>query len=155
MGASTLTRFYTFHFLFPFILAGFVLLHLLFLHLTGSSSRLSLNPSYEKVSFHAFFSLKDFLGFCFVFGGFFFLLFSFPLALGDPENFSPSNPIATPPHIQPEWYFLFAYAILRSIPSKLGGALALIFSILVLGFLFLTDFLFFSLKFSPFKKLIF
>nr|YP_009348942.1 cytochrome b [Richardsonius balteatus]BAW88417.1 cytochrome b [Richardsonius balteatus] len=129
---ATLTRFFAFHFLFPFVIAGATVLHLLFLHETGSNNPAGLNSDADKISFHPYFSYKDLLGFVLMLLALTSLTLFFPTLLGDPENFTPANPLVTPPHIQPEWYFLFAYAILRSIPNKLGGVLALLFSILVL-----------------------
>nr|ABC54544.1 cytochrome b [Algansea sp. Jalisco] len=129
---ATLTRFFAFHFLFPFVIAGATILHLLFLHETGSNNPAGLNSDADKISFHPYFSYKDLLGFVMMLLALTSLTLFSPTLLGDPENFTPANPLVTPPHIQPEWYFLFAYAILRSIPNKLGGVLALLFSILVL-----------------------
>nr|BBG74408.1 cytochrome b [Diplophos taenia] len=129
---ATLTRFFAFHFLFPFVIFAATVLHLLFLHETGSNNPAGLNSDADKISFHPYFSYKDLLGFvALLLALTSFALFS-PNLLGDPDNFVPANPLVTPPHIKPEWYFLFAYAILRSIPNKLGGVLALLFSILVL-----------------------
>nr|QEQ51063.1 cytochrome b [Alburnoides manyasensis]QEQ51064.1 cytochrome b [Alburnoides manyasensis]QEQ51065.1 cytochrome b [Alburnoides manyasensis]QEQ51066.1 cytochrome b [Alburnoides manyasensis]QEQ51067.1 cytochrome b [Alburnoides manyasensis] len=129
---ATLTRFFAFHFLLPFVVAGATILHLLFLHETGSNNPAGLNSDADKISFHPYFSYKDLLGFVVMLLALTSLTLFSPNLLGDPENFTPANPLVTPPHIQPEWYFLFAYAILRSIPNKLGGVLALLFSILVL-----------------------
>nr|ACX48668.1 cytochrome b [Algansea avia] len=129
---ATLTRFFAFHFLFPFVIAGATILHLLFLHETGSNNPAGLNSDADKISFHPYFSYKDLLGFVLMLLALTSLTLFSPTLLGDPENLTPANPLVTPPHIQPEWYFLFAYAILRSIPNKLGGVLALLFSILVL-----------------------
>nr|QOJ38277.1 cytochrome b [Nemipterus bathybius] len=129
---ATLTRFFAFHFLFPFVIAAFTLLHLLFLHETGSNNPLGLTSDTDKISFHPYFSYKDLLGFAAVIIFLTCLALFSPNLLGDPDNFTPANPLFTPPHIKPEWYFLFAYAILRSIPNKLGGVLALLASILVL-----------------------
>nr|AIG53376.1 cytochrome b [Ctenotus tantillus] len=129
---ATLTRFFTFHFLLPFVIMGASMLHLLFLHETGSNNPTGLTSNTDKIPFHPYYSYKDLLGASL----FLMLLLSLalfsPNLLGDPENFTPANPLVTPPHIKPEWYFLFAYAILRSIPNKLGGVLALLFSILIL-----------------------
>nr|YP_010555761.1 cytochrome b [Paralepidocephalus yui]UYR45790.1 cytochrome b [Paralepidocephalus yui] len=130
---ATLTRFFAFHFLLPFIIAAATIIHLLFLHETGSNNPMGLNSDADKVSFHPYFSYKDLLGFAVMLLALTSLSLFSPNLLGDPENFTPANPLVTPPHIQPEWYFLFAYAILRSIPNKLGGVLALLFSILVLA----------------------
>nr|ADD96747.1 cytochrome b [Crenicichla compressiceps] len=129
---ATLTRFFAFHFLLPFIIAAMTLIHLIFLHETGSSNPTGLNSDAEKIPFHPYFSFKDVLGFAALLTALTTLTLFSPNLLGDPDNFTPANPLVTPPHIKPEWYFLFAYAILRSIPNKLGGVLALLFSILVL-----------------------
>nr|ARE30456.1 cytochrome b [Ophisops cf. beddomei] len=129
---ATLTRFFTFHFLLPFLIMGTSLVHLLFLHETGSNNPTGLNSNIDKIPFHPYFSYKDMLGASILILLLLLLVFFSPNILGDPENFTPANPLVTPPHIKPEWYFLFAYAILRSIPNKLGGVLALLLSILVL-----------------------
>nr|AIY50973.1 cytochrome b [Noturus miurus] len=129
---ATLTRFFAFHFLLPFTIIAATLLHALFLHETGSNNPTGLNSDADKISFHPYFSYKDLLGFVMLIVALASLALFSPNLLGDPENFTPANPLVTPPHIKPEWYFLFAYAILRSIPNKLGGVLALLFSILVL-----------------------
>nr|YP_009700468.1 cytochrome b [Xenopus allofraseri]QEQ13539.1 cytochrome b [Xenopus allofraseri] len=131
----TLTRFFAFHFLLPFIIAGASILHLLFLHETGSTNPTGLNSDPDKVPFHPYFSYKDLLGFLIMLTALTLLAMFSPNLLGDPDNFTPANPLVTPPHIKPEWYFLFAYAILRSIPNKLGGVLALVLSILILAFM--------------------
>nr|AIY34480.1 cytochrome b [Ancistrus sp. VRP-2014]AUJ22829.1 cytochrome b [Ancistrus cryptophthalmus] len=129
---ATLTRFFAFHFLLPFAVVAATILHALFLHETGSNNPVGLNSDADKISFHPYFSYKDLLGFIILLMLLASLALFSPNLLGDPENFTPANPLVTPPHIKPEWYFLFAYAILRSIPNKLGGVLALLFSILVL-----------------------
>nr|AJQ17725.1 cytochrome b [Dawkinsia denisonii] len=129
---ATLTRFFAFHFFLPFIIAAMTILHLLFLHETGSNNPIGLNSDADKIPFHPYFTYKDLLGFMIMLLALMLLALFTPNLLGDPENFTPANPLVTPPHIKPEWYFLFAYAILRSIPNKLGGVLALLFSILVL-----------------------
>nr|YP_010393003.1 cytochrome b [Synodontis clarias]UPX88865.1 cytochrome b [Synodontis clarias] len=129
---ATLTRFFTFHFLLPFTVIAATVLHALFLHETGSNNPIGLNSNADKISFHPYFSYKDVLGFAILLTALASLALFSPNLLGDPENFTPANPLVTPPHIKPEWYFLFAYAILRSIPNKLGGVLALLFSILIL-----------------------
>nr|YP_009306189.1 cytochrome b [Osphronemus goramy]AOP04447.1 cytochrome b [Osphronemus goramy] len=129
---ATLTRFFAFHFLLPFIIAAATIIHLLFLHETGSNNPIGLNSNVDKISFHPYFSYKDLLGFAILLITLITLSLFSPNLLGDPDNFTPANPLVTPPHIKPEWYFLFAYAILRSIPNKLGGVLALLASILIL-----------------------
>nr|UHM24571.1 cytochrome b [Papilio machaon annae] len=135
---ATLTRFYSFHFLFPFIIMMLTMIHLLFLHQTGSNNPLGLNSNLDKIPFHPFFTFKDLIGFIFLLFLLSLLTLTNPYLLGDPDNFMPANPLVTPIHIQPEWYFLFAYAILRSIPNKLGGVIALVMSILILIILPLT-----------------
>nr|ACV87451.1 cytochrome b [Ctenotus leonhardii]AEN94026.1 cytochrome b [Ctenotus leonhardii]AEN94027.1 cytochrome b [Ctenotus leonhardii]AEN94028.1 cytochrome b [Ctenotus leonhardii] len=129
---ATLTRFFTFHFLLPFAIMGASMLHLLFLHETGSNNPTGLASNTDKIPFHPYYSYKDLLGATLFLMILLSLALFSPNLLGDPENFTPANPLVTPPHIKPEWYFLFAYAILRSIPNKLGGVLALLFSILIL-----------------------
>nr|SSD62311.1 cytochrome b [Battus belus] len=129
---ATLTRFYSFHFLFPFIILMLTMIHLLFLHQTGSNNPLGINSNLDKIPFHPFFTFKDLIGFIILILLLSLLTLTNPYLLGDPDNFIPANPLVTPIHIQPEWYFLFAYAILRSIPNKLGGVIALIMSILIL-----------------------
>nr|UHA56184.1 cytochrome b [Actinotia polyodon] len=129
---ATLTRFYTFHFLLPFIILMMTMIHLLFLHQTGSNNPLGLNSNLDKIPFHPFFIFKDLIGFIILLFLLTMLTLTNPYLLGDPDNFIPANPLVTPVHIQPEWYFLFAYAILRSIPNKLGGVIALVMSILIL-----------------------
>nr|Q6JDS5.1 RecName: Full=Cytochrome b; AltName: Full=Complex III subunit 3; AltName: Full=Complex III subunit III; AltName: Full=Cytochrome b-c1 complex subunit 3; AltName: Full=Ubiquinol-cytochrome-c reductase complex cytochrome b subunit [Microtus liechtensteini]AAS82803.1 cytochrome b [Microtus liechtensteini]ABN48907.1 cytochrome b [Microtus liechtensteini] len=130
---ATLTRFFAFHFILPFIITALVLVHLLFLHETGSNNPTGLNSDADKIPFHPYYTIKDFLGVLILLMAFMILTLFFPDILGDPDNYTPANPLNTPPHIKPEWYFLFAYAILRSIPNKLGGVLALVLSILVLA----------------------
>nr|AGE35471.1 cytochrome b [Meroles cuneirostris] len=129
---ATLTRFFTMHFLLPFIIMAVSMIHLLFLHETGSNNPTGLNSNLDKIPFHPYYSYKDLFGMILMLSALLYLALFDPNLLGDPENFSPANPMMTPPHIKPEWYFLFAYAILRSIPNKLGGVLALLFSILIL-----------------------
>nr|QVX31189.1 cytochrome b [Pelagomacellicephala iliffei] len=128
---ATLNRFYAIHFLLPFLMLGLTLLHLLFLHQSGSGNPLGLNSNSDKIPFHMYYSLKDIVGFMI----FLFVLSSIslilPNLLGDPENFLPANPLITPTHIKPEWYFLWAYAILRAIPNKLGGVIAMFMAILI------------------------
>nr|YP_009926843.1 cytochrome b [Ptilorrhoa caerulescens]QNL16278.1 cytochrome b [Ptilorrhoa caerulescens] len=152
----TLTRFFALHFLLPFIMAGLTLVHLTFLHETGSNNPLGIPSDCDKIPFHPYYSIKDILGFALMLIPLISLALFSPNLLGDPENFTPANPLATPPHIKPEWYFLFAYAILRSIPNKLGGVLALAASVLVL---FLTPLLHKSkqrsMTFRPLSQILF
>nr|YP_001661367.1 cytochrome b [Eulemur mongoz]O99799.1 RecName: Full=Cytochrome b; AltName: Full=Complex III subunit 3; AltName: Full=Complex III subunit III; AltName: Full=Cytochrome b-c1 complex subunit 3; AltName: Full=Ubiquinol-cytochrome-c reductase complex cytochrome b subunit [Eulemur mongoz]AAD13168.1 cytochrome b [Eulemur mongoz]AAS00130.1 cytochrome b [Eulemur mongoz]CAP18035.1 cytochrome b [Eulemur mongoz] len=130
---ATLTRFFAFHFILPFIIVALVLMHLLFLHETGSNNPLGTSSDSDKIPFHPYYTIKDLLGLLLLIILMMTLVLFSPDLLGDPDNYTPANPLNTPPHIKPEWYFLFAYAILRSIPNKLGGVLALIFSILILA----------------------
>nr|AWN09444.1 cytochrome b [Nannospalax nehringi] len=132
---ATLTRFFAFHFILPFIITALVLVHLLFLHETGSNNPSGLDSNADKIPFHPYFTIKDILGILMLAFALMSLVLFYPDLLGDPDNYIPANPLSTPPHIKPEWYFLFAYAILRSIPNKLGGVLALILSILILAIL--------------------
>nr|QCT05560.1 cytochrome b [Eliurus webbi] len=132
---ATLTRFFAFHFILPFIIVALVMVHLLFLHETGSNNPSGLNSDADKIPFHPYYTIKDILGVLLLLLFLISLVLFAPDLLGDPDNYTPANPLNTPLHIKPEWYFLFAYAILRSIPNKLGGVLALILSILVLALL--------------------
>nr|AIG93690.1 cytochrome b [Monodelphis touan]AIG93691.1 cytochrome b [Monodelphis touan] len=129
---ATLTRFFAFHFILPFIILALAIVHLLFLHETGSNNPTGINPNSDKIPFHPYYTIKDALGLILMLLILLSLALFSPDMLGDPDNFTPANPLNTPPHIKPEWYFLFAYAILRSIPNKLGGVLALLASILIL-----------------------
>nr|ADA85742.1 cytochrome b [Ovis canadensis nelsoni] len=129
---ATLTRFFAFHFIFPFMIAALAMVHLLFLHETGSNNPTGIPSDTDKISFDPYYTIKDILGAILLILVLMLLVLFTPDLLGDPDNYTPANPLNTPPHIKPEWYFLFAYAILRSIPNKLGGVLALILSILVL-----------------------
>nr|ANY64177.1 cytochrome b [Pteronotus davyi] len=130
---ATLTRFFAFHFLLPFIIAALVVVHLLFLHETWASNPTGIPSDPDMVPFHPYHTIKDILGILMMLTALSMLVLFSPDLLGDPDNYIPANPLNTPPHIKPEWYFLFAYAILRSIPNKLGGVLALVLSILILA----------------------
>nr|ADK47107.1 cytochrome b [Gavialis gangeticus]ADK47108.1 cytochrome b [Gavialis gangeticus]ADK47109.1 cytochrome b [Gavialis gangeticus]CAH18629.1 cytochrome b [Gavialis gangeticus] len=132
VNSATLTRFTTLHFLLPFILLAAIITHLMFLHEQGSFNPLGLPPNTDKVPFHPYFSLKDAMGMMLAVTLLSTLALYLPNLLGDPENFTPADPMKTPNHIKPEWYFLFAYTILRSIPNKLMGVLAMFSSILIL-----------------------
>nr|AWV84301.1 cytochrome b [Babras sonorivox] len=132
---ATLTRFYSLHFIMPFIILALTMVHLIFLHQSGSNNPIGLNSNIDKIPFHPYFSIKDILGFTLTLMTFIVFSLLNPYLLGDPDNFIPANPMVTPKHIQPEWYFLFAYAILRSIPNKLGGVIALVMSIMILMFM--------------------
>lgn len=135
VGNPTLTRFYAIHYLLPIIIAVLSLIHLIFLHESGSNNPLGLKRNNEVIKFHPYFSIKDLVGVFLIFLILGILVFFYPTILVDPENFIPANPLVTPIHIQPEWYFLPIYAILRSVPNKLGGVIALIISIAILYFI--------------------
>lgn len=153
---ATLTRFFSFHFLLPFLIIAFTIIHLLFLHQTGSNNPLGINRNIDKIPFHPYFSFKDIFGFFILLILLTFLTLIAPYELGDPDNFIPANPLVTPPHIQPEWYFLFAYAILRAIPNKLGGVIALVLSIAILFILpFSNHFKFQRIQFYPINQILF
>nr|AKQ53276.1 cytochrome b [Tenthredo tienmushana] len=153
---ATLTRFFTFHFIIPFIILAMTLIHLMFLHQTGSNNPLGTNSNLDKIPFHPYFSFKDLIGFIITMILLISLVLMSPNLLGDPDNFIPANSLITPPHIKPEWYFLFAYAILRSIPNKLGGVIALIMSILILMILPFFHFKNFkSMMFYPLNQIMF
>lgn len=132
VGNPTLVRFFALHYLLPFIIAFLVVIHIYFLHEEGSSNPMGVNSTTHKVSFHYAFSVKDVLYFVVFLFSLLFLSLTTGYYFMDSENFIPANPLVTPTHIQPEWYFLFAYAILRSIPNKLGGVLALVAAVAVL-----------------------
>nr|WOV68814.1 cytochrome b [Brachionus falcatus] len=157
VGNPTLTRFFALHYLLPFVVTVMVLLHIFYLHLYGSSNPLGVSSNSNKVSFHYYYSVKD----LFVYFVFLFIFMFFTLKYGyifmDAENFIPANPLVTPTHIQPEWYFLFAYAILRSIPNKLGGVVGLLLAVCVL-FVFSVSsskLLFTGMMYSPISRLVF
>nr|WCS40547.1 cytochrome b [Diprioninae sp. GYN-2022c] len=153
---ATLTRFFTIHFILPFMIIMMMIIHLMFLHQTGSSNPLGTNSNMDKIPFQPFFLLKDLIGFIIMFILLNYIILISPNFLGDPDNFIPANPMVTPPHIKPEWYFLFAYAILRSIPNKLGGVLLLLLSILILLIMpFYKMMNFKGLNFYPLNQLFF
>nr|UEP15880.1 cytochrome b [Neocaridina davidi] len=153
---ATLTRFFTFHFLFPFAVAAATMVHILFLHQTGSNNPLGISSQVDKIPFHPYFSFKDIAGFVVMLLALVMITLLDPYLLGDPDNFVPANPLVTPVHIQPEWYFLFAYAILRSIPNKLGGVIALALSVMILFILpFTHKAKFRSLNFYPLNQIMF
>ena len=132
VGNATLNRFFSLHFLFPFLIAGLSLVHLALLHKDGSNNPLGVDTSVDKIPFYPYFIAKDlfaFFVFLLIFSGF---VFYFPNTLGHPDNYIPANPLVTPAHIVPEWYFLPFYAILRSIPDKLGGVAAMGGALIVL-----------------------
>nr|YP_010227798.1 cytochrome b [Cryptocercus sanchaensis]UDD86558.1 cytochrome b [Cryptocercus sanchaensis] len=152
---ATLNRFFTFHFLMPFIITAMVMIHLLFLHQTGSNNPMGLNSNIDKIPFHPYFTIKDIVGFIMMFMILSIMSLKEPYILSDPDNFTPANPLVTPVHIQPEWYFLFAYAILRSIPNKLGGVIALMMSIMILMIMPLMKSKFQGMQFYPMNQTMF
>lgn len=127
----TLIRFFSFHFIFPLIILFIVIIHILILHKIGSSNLISF-LNLDKIRFDPYFTIKDLVGISIFIVFFLRLLFFSPFYSVDSENFIEANPLVTPIHIKPEWYFLFAYAILRSIPNKIGGVVALIIRISIL-----------------------
>ncbi len=129
---ATLNRFFSLHYLLPFVLAALALVHLIGLHENGSNNPLGVDSNIDKIPFHPYYSIKDVFGYSLFAIFFSYFIFFDPNVLGHSDNYIPANPLVTPAHIQPEWYFLFAYAILRSIPNKLLGVLALFASLLVL-----------------------
>lgn len=153
---ATLNRFFGFHFIIPFIIAALSAVHLLFLHQTGSNNPLGLNSDRDKIPFHSYYTYKDFAGFIVLLLALIILALFSPNYFTDPENFIPANPLVTPIHIKPEWYFLWVYAILRSIPNKLGGVIALLAAILlliILPFSFINKSR--STRFYPIRQILF
>lgn len=153
----TLTRFFALHYLIPFVIFALVILHLFFLHLNGRSNPLGVSSNTNKVSFHYYYSVKDlYIFFVFLFV-FLFITLNNGYDLIDAENWIPANSLVTPTHIQPEWYFLFAYAILRSIPNKLGGVIGLVAAVLVLFVftIYSKTLLFRGFNFSPLARLLY
>ena len=129
---ATLNRFFSFHFLLPFMIIGIVVLHLIFLHQTGSNNPLGYNSDSDRISFHLYYSSKDFVGFTIAFTILIIIIAFIPNYFRDPENYLIANSSVTPAHIKPEWYFLWIYAILRSVPNKLGGVVAAFSGILII-----------------------
>jgi len=132
VAAATLQRFFCFHFLLPFILTGFTLLHLNYLHQVGSNNPLGVNTDNDYISFFSYYYVKDLFAFFILIFLLSYFIFFYPNILGHPDNYIEANPMVTPAHIVPEWYFLPFYAILRSIPDKLGGIAAMLGAILIL-----------------------
>ncbi len=130
----TLNRFFSLHYLLPFMITGVVFLHIVALHITGSNNPLGIDVKspQDTIPFHPYYTIKDSVGICVYLLVFALIVFFYPYYLGDAANFIPANPLATPAHIEPEWYFLPFYAILRSVPNKLGGVILMFSSILVL-----------------------
>jgi ubiquinol-cytochrome c reductase cytochrome b subunit len=153
----TLIRFFALHYILPFVILFLVVLHLFYLHMHGRSNPLGISSNTNKVTFHYYYSVKDlFIYFVFMYA-FIVVTLKYGYLFIDAENFIPANPLVTPTHIQPEWYFLFAYAILRSIPNKLGGVIGLLLAVTVLfAFSFRRKSLLFrGFQFSPISRLLF
>lgn len=156
LSNATLNRFFSLHYLLPFVLAALGAVHIILLHAEGSSNPVGIKSNIDKVPFHTYFSFKDLYGIALLIILLVILIFFLPNVLGDTENYIQANPLVTPVHIQPEWYFLFAYAILRSIPNKLGGVIAMASSLLILFALpFLHKSNLRSLIFRPLAKLLY
>ena len=130
----TLNRFFALHYLMPFLIVGVVILHLVALHRFGSNNPLGIDTRgpQDTVPFHPYYTIKDFFGLSVFLTLFAAAVFFFPNFLGHPDNYIPANPLQTPAHIVPEWYFLPFYAILRAVPDKLGGVLAMFGAIAIL-----------------------
>jgi len=143
--------------LLPFVVSALVILHIFFLHLHGSSNPLGVSSATNKVPFHYYYTVKDAYVFFVVLFMFIFVTLNYGYNLIDAENFLPANPLVTPVHIQPEWYFLFAYAILRAIPNKLGGVLALVLAVVFLFVfsIFSSTLIFRGINFSPIARFVF
>ena len=137
VGNPTLNRFFSLHYLLPFVIAGVVVLHVWALHVAGQNNPAGVEPKTEKdtVPFTPYATVKDSFGMACFLIFFAWFIFYIPNYLGDPDNYIQANPAVTPAHIVPEWYYLPFYAILRSIPSKLGGVIAMFGAIIVLAFL--------------------
>jgi len=132
VGGPTLSRFFILHYILPFVILVLSLVHLIFLHVNGSSNSLGVTSENDKVEFHWFYLLKDMVSFLILMLVFILLFLLIPFVFIDAENFLFVDIIKTPEHIKPEWYFLFAYCILRRIPNKLGGVLGLVMRIVIL-----------------------
>ncbi|TCZ63276.1 cytochrome b [Roseicella aquatilis] len=130
----TLNRFFSLHYLMPFVIFGVVFLHVAALHITGSNNPLGIDPKgpQDTLPFHPYYTAKDSVGLVAYFAFFAVLVFFFPNLLGHADNYIPANPLVTPAHIVPEWYFLPFYAILRAVPDKLGGVVMMFGSIAIL-----------------------
>lgn len=132
---ATLNRFFSLHYLLPFIIIGTSLIHIMLLHQDGSNNPLGVESTVDKINLYPYFLIKDFFGLILFLIFFSFFIYFLPNILGHSDNYIEANPMVTPTHIVPEWYFLPFYAILRSIPHKLGGVIAMLFSILILALL--------------------
>lgn len=151
---STLVRFYSFHFLLPFVISGVTIIHILFLHQTGSNNPLGISRNANKIPIHIYYTFKDLIGFFFLFVFLTYIILWNPSLWTEPENYIPANSLVTPIHIKPEWYFLWLYAILRRIPNKLGGVIAIFMALLILYLLPIFPHSYhISFSFSPFQQI--
>nr|YP_008992971.1 cytochrome b [Leptobelus gazella]AEE89609.1 cytochrome b [Leptobelus gazella] len=156
VGNPTLSRFFSMHFILPFISTMIIIIHLFLLHQTGSSNPIGIKSQIDKMPFHPYYTIKDLMGMTSTLMLLLTLNMMEPYILSDPDNFTTADPMVTPVHIQPEWYFLFAYAILRSIPNKLGGVMALLMSIMILSIMPKSmKMKFKSLSFYPMSQMLF
>jgi quinol-cytochrome oxidoreductase complex cytochrome b subunit len=130
---ATLNRFFSLHYLLPFLIVGLVLVHIALLHAVGGTNPLGIETNVDTIPFYPYAYVKDLLAAVVFLTFFFFFLYFYPNAMGHPDNYIPANPMVTPAHIVPEWYFLPFYAILRSIPDKLGGVVAMVGAIVLIG----------------------
>nr|WP_245215282.1 cytochrome b N-terminal domain-containing protein [Pararoseomonas baculiformis] len=154
----TLNRFFSLHFLLPFLIVGVTFLHVVALHITGSNNPLGIEPKTKKdtIPFHPYYTVKDSVGIVVYFIVFAILVFFMPNYLGHPDNYIPANPLVTPAHIVPEWYFLPFYAILRAVPDKLGGVALMGGALVILFFLpWLDGSPVRSMRFRPIAKWLF
>ena len=153
VGGPTLSRFFSLHYIFPFLIVGVVFFHLFYLHIKGSSNPSFISPEVNRsyIPLYPYFVVKDGVGLFFYFTIYFIFICFFPDFLGHSDNYIPADPMKTPEHIVPEWYFLPFYAILRSIPDKLWGVIAMLFSILIFFFLPFFSYVLYKLGISYFK----
>lgn len=140
VGNPTLNRFFSFHYILPFVVLGVIFLHLLLLHIRGSTNPMGNSTVRDRIDFHPYFVIKDALSFFIIIFIYFFIIFYYPNALGHPDNYIMANSLVTPAHIVPEWYSLPFYAILRAIPNKIGGVIAMLAAILILFIIPFIDF---------------
>jgi ubiquinol-cytochrome c reductase cytochrome b subunit len=152
---ATLNRFFSLHYLLPFILTGLVLLHLLSLHQNASNNPDGIESLGDRIRFHPYFTSKDLVGFIAFFLIFSIVIFYYPNVLGHPDNSIMANPLVTPHSIQPEWYYLPFYAILRAVPNKTLGVVALFASILILALLPLSKKTIRSNRYKPIMKVLY
>ena len=132
VSQPTLNRFFSLHYVLPFVLAALICIHLMALHLHGSNNPIGVASDEDKTNFHPYYSVKDLFGFAVTLIFLSLFVFFAPNLLGHSDNYIPANPLVTPTHITPEWYFLFTYTVLRSIPNKLMGVIGMFAALVVL-----------------------